>query len=65
MSLRNHALNAANIADKLTWASREREVDGQKVVVVPVDEAFAMKDQLLTISHILNDVADEKDRGTR
>ncbi|WP_413220028.1 hypothetical protein [Tritonibacter mobilis] len=61
MTFRKHALNAANIADKFTWATRTREVDGVKVVVVPLDEAGAIKDQLLSISHALNDIADERD----
>ncbi|WP_226554805.1 hypothetical protein [Celeribacter naphthalenivorans] len=61
MTLRKHALNAANIADKLTWATRTREVDGIKVIFVPCEEAEAMKDQLVSISHVLNDIADEQE----
>ncbi|NKX75606.1 hypothetical protein [Tritonibacter mobilis] len=61
MTFRKHALNAANIADKLTWATRTREVDGVKVVLVPREQADAMKDQLVAISHALNDIADEQD----
>lgn len=63
MNLRKHALDAANIADKLTWQTREKEVNGQKVVIVPADEASAMKEQLIAISHILNDIADVQDRS--
>lgn len=58
MTLREYALDAANIADKLTYESRVRTVDGQKVVIVPYDEATSMKDQLVKISHCLYDIAD-------
>lgn len=58
--LQRMALQAANIADKLIWASRQREIDGRKVVIVPVEEAEEMKDELLAISHMLNDIQDAR-----
>ncbi|MFC3530202.1 hypothetical protein ACFOMH_18695 [Paracoccus mangrovi] len=61
MNLRAQALNAANIADRLTWQTRTKMVDGEKVFVVPAGEATAMKEQLIAISHVLNDIADNQD----
>lgn len=63
MPLRIHALNAANIADKLTREIRTKEIGGQKGVFIPIDEASAMKDQLVAISHTLNDIADSHEGG--
>ena len=63
MPLRNYALQAANVADRLTWESRRRVVDGQEVVIVPLDEAERMKTELLAISHQLNDIQDDRDRS--
>lgn len=62
MNCRAHALNAANIADKLTYEIRRKEVNGQDSVVLPHDEAMEMKEQLLAISHLLNDIQDDRDR---
>lgn len=63
MNCRAHALNAANIAHKLTYLSRRKEVNGQDSVVLPHDEAMEMKEQLLAISYLLNDIHDDRDRG--
>ena len=61
MKHREHALNAANVADKLTYRSRRRkEFEGKDVVIIPHDEAMEMKEQLLAISHFLNDLADDE-----
>lgn len=65
MILRGHALDAADVADKLSYMSRVRTVDGQKVVIVSYEEAMAIKDQLLAISHVLNDIADRADSADK
>lgn len=66
MNIRQHAINAANIADKLTYQSRRRkDFEGRDVVYIPYDEAMAMVDQLVTISHKLNDIADDDDRSQK
>lgn len=59
MTLRSKALQAASLADRLTWPSRCRVVDGEEVVIVPLAEAELMKDELLAISHKLNDIQDD------
>ena len=63
MDYRTDALNAANIADRLSYASGRKTVNGQDSVVLPHDEAMIMVDQLLKISHLLNDIQDGRDRG--
>ena len=59
MDLKTHALNVASAADRLGWETRAREVDGRKVVILPVEEASALKELLIVISHGLNDAADD------
>lgn len=62
MSLKVYAGMAANAADKLTYESRKRVVEGQEVYIVPRDEAEQMKADLIKISHLLNDFQDERDK---
>lgn len=60
MRLQKHALDAANVADKLSYTSRVKTIGGQNVLIVPYDEAMTIKDQLVAISHVLNDIADRE-----
>lgn len=64
MSLKAYAGMAANAADKLTYVSRKRVVEGQEVYIVPCGEAEQMKADLVKISHLLNDLQDERDAAS-